>query len=53
MVALISDFLLNQNIDINIRGLNKKYDGLFVGQKLEDEIAKMELWHDRDAPPHP
>ena len=55
IIALISDFLLqwNQNIDINIRGLGKKYDGLFVGQRLEDEIEKMGQWAERDTPPHP
>ena len=48
-------FLLrwNQNIDIHVRGLSKKYDGLFVGSRLEDEIEKMGRWQNRNAPPHP
>ena len=35
-----------------IRGLSKKCDGLFVGQRLEDEIKKMGQWAERNTPPH-
>ena len=56
IVVLISDLLLrwNQSIDINLCGLSKKYDRLFIRQRLEDEISKKRmLWPDCDLPPHP
>ena len=55
MFALLTDFFLrwNQNIDIRVRGLDEKYDGLYDGDLLEREIEKMSAWNDREAPPHP
>ena len=55
MIALLSDFFLrwNQNIEVTVRGLHKKYDGIFEGSMIEDEIEKMAMWEGRVAPPHP
>ena len=55
MVSLVSDFLLrwNQAIEISVRGLSKKYDGLYDGDMIEDEIEKMAKWENRKLPPHP
>ena len=55
MFCMLTDFFLawNQKIDIRIRGLSKKYDGLYCGDLLEDEIEKMSAWRQRDSPPHP
>ena len=43
LCAIISEYLLqwNQNIDVRVRGLPSKYDGLFDGVLLEDEIEKL------------
>ena len=48
-------FLLrwNQNIDVRIRGLDQKYDGLYDGTLFENEIEQMLLWPAREAPAHP
>ena len=53
--ALLTDYFLiwNQSIDIRLRGLPSKYDGLYCSDLLEYEIDKMALWKNRDTPPHP
>ena len=55
MYAMLSDYFLiwNQNIDITLRGLPSKYDGIYCGDLLEAEIEKMTAWKQRDTPPHP
>jgi len=52
LCAIISEYLLqwNQNIDVRVRGLPSKYDGLFDGVLLEDEIEK--LTKSVDVHPH-
>ncbi len=54
MKALVSSFFLrwNQKIEIEARGLHKRYDGLYDGNMLEEEIEKMARWKDCDEP-HP
>ena len=54
IMALLSDFFnrWNQNIEINVRGLDKEYDGLYVGRLLEEEIEELLKWNLED-PPHP
>ena len=54
MVALLSDFFdrWNQNIEINVRGLDKEYEGLYLGKLLEEEIERLREW-DSEEPPHP
>jgi hypothetical protein len=53
--ALLTNYfrIWNQNIDIALRGLPSKYDGLYCGDLLEDEIEKMAKWKHRETPPHP
>jgi hypothetical protein len=55
MFALLTDYfrVWNQNIDIALRSLPSKYDGLYCGDLLEDEIEKMAKWKHRETPPHP
>ena len=55
MFCLLTDFFLswNQRIDVRLRGLSNKYDGLYCGGLLESEIEKMAGWKQRDSPPHP
>lgn len=55
MHAILTDFFLawNHNIDIKLRGLPARYEGLYCGDLLETEIDKMAAWRQRDAPPHP
>lgn len=55
MFAILSDYFLiwNQNIDITLRGLPSKYDGVYCGDLLENEIEKMAAWKQRATPPHP
>ena len=38
---------------MELRGLPKKYDGLYDGNLLEDEIEKMNKWSNRSDPAHP
>ena len=35
-----------------MRGLGKKYDGLYDGNLIESEIEKLSLWKNRETPPH-
>ena len=55
MFALLSDYFLmwNQKIDISLRGLPSKYDGVYCGDLLEQEIECMAKWKSRVDPPHP
>ena len=55
MKALLSTYLLrwNQNIEVEVRGLSDEYDGLYDGNEIEEEIAKMAKWKNRVVPPHP
>ena len=55
MFAVLTNFftIWNQNIDIRLRGLSKKYYGLYDGNIIEDEIEKMAAWPNREEPPHP
>jgi hypothetical protein len=54
MKALVTVFLgrWNQRIEIEIRGMSKKYDGLYDGNLLDEEIEKMAAWNLDDEPPH-
>ena len=53
--ALLTDFFFrwNQNIDVRVRGLDRKYDCLYDGDLLETEIEKLSLWSHRETPAHP
>ena len=55
MHSMVSDFLLrwNQDIEVNIRMLNKKYEWFYDGEMIEDEIDKMSGWSNRKTTPHP
>ena len=36
-----------------MRGLDKKYEGVYDGNMIEEEIEKMAMCKNRDKPPHP
>ena len=55
MFAVLTDFftIWNQNIDIRLQDLHKKYYGMYDGDIIEDEIERMTAGMNREVPPHP
>lgn len=54
MKALVTVYLgrWNHQIEIEVRGMPKKYEGLYDGFLLDEEIEKLMAWGDQDEPLH-
>lgn len=53
MKALVTAYLgrWNHRIEIEIRGMPKKYEAVYDGELLDEEIEKMLSWRGQDVPP--
>jgi hypothetical protein len=54
MKALVTVYLgrWNHRLEIEVRGMAKKYEGVYDGLLLDEEIEKMILWNNQEEPPH-
>lgn len=55
MRALVSVYLgrWNHRLEIEVRGLSKKYEAVYDGELLDEEIEKMLKWKGQQVHPHP
>jgi hypothetical protein len=54
MKSLVTVYLgrWNHRLEIEVRGMPKKYEGLYDGVLLDEEIEKMAAWNNQAEPPH-